>query len=73
MSVLREVEELVFQFLSRNLDKEEVSELSSYELREKVDEESQEEIRYEIWRTFLFHEIDWGYLLDRLREEKGVD
>ena len=74
MSALRETEELIYRFLFRKLDKEEVREIvNRWELQDKVDEETQEEIRYEIWRNILFQQVRWELLLDRLRDEKETD
>jgi hypothetical protein len=74
MSALRETEELIYRFLFRKLDKDEVREIvNRWELQDKVDEETQEEIRYEIWRSILFQQVRWELLLDRLREEKECD
>lgn len=74
MSALKETEELIYRFLFRKLDKEAVKEIANrWELQDKVDEETQEEIRYEIWRSILFQQVRWEYLLDRLRDEKGAD
>lgn len=74
MSALRETEELIYRFLFRKLDKEEVREIvNRWELQDKVDEETQEEIRYDVWRNILFQQVRWEYLLDRLREEKETD
>ena len=74
MSALRETEELIYRFLFRKLDKEEVREIvNRWELQDKVDEETQEEIRYEVWRNILFQQVRWELLLDRLRDEKETD
>ena len=74
MSALKETEELIYRFLFQKLDKEAVRDIvNRWELQDKVDEETQEEIRYEIWRSILFQQVRWEYLLDRLRDEKGAD
>jgi hypothetical protein len=74
MSALRETEELIYRFLYRKLDKEEVREIvNRWELQNKVDEETQEEIRYDVWRNILFQQVRWELLLDRLRDEKETN
>lgn len=74
MSALRETEDLIYRFLCKKLDKEEVRDIvNRWELQDKVDEETQEEIRYEVWRSILFQQVRWEYLLDRLREAKECD
>jgi hypothetical protein len=67
------MEDLIYRFLTKTLDREEVKEIvNRWELQDKVDEETQEEIRYEIWAT-LWSQVRWEYMLQRLRDEKMVD
>lgn len=74
MSALRETEDLIYRFLCKKLDKQEVRDIvSRWELQDKLDEETQEEIRYHVWRSILFQQVRWEYLLDRLKEEKECD
>jgi len=73
MSALREMEDLVYRFLVKSLDRDEVKEIvNRWELQDKVDEETQEEIRYEVWRM-LWSQVRWEYLLQKLRDEKHAD
>ncbi len=67
------MEDLIYRFLTKSLEREEVKEIvNRWELQDKVDEETQEEIRYEIW-SMLWSQVRWEYLLQRLREDKMVD
>ena len=73
MSALREMEDLIYRFLEKTLEREDVKEIvNRWELQDKVDEETQEEIRHQIW-TLLWSQVRWEYLLQRLREDKNAD
>ena len=73
MSALVEAEQLIYRFFVKTLEREEVKEVvNRWELQDKLDEETESEIRDQVWRG-LMEQVRWEYLLQRLREDKNAD
>ena len=73
MSALVEAEQLIYRFFVKTLDRTEVKEVvNRWELQDKLDEETESEIRDQVWRG-LMEQVRWEYLLQRLREDKNAD
>lgn len=62
-------EQLVYAFLKKKLDWEDLKDIyTQYQLENEVDEETRDEIL-----SYLWSQIRWGYLLQKLRDEKMED
>jgi hypothetical protein len=63
------LEELIYKFLSNTLNDEEKRTLTNgYEAEKHIDEESEEEMRQEVW-NYVFRNVVWASIITRLREE----
>jgi hypothetical protein len=73
MSALLEAEHLIYRFFVKTLDRDQVKEIvNRWELEDKLDEETQDEISHQIWRLVL-GQVRWEYLLQKLRDDKHAD
>jgi hypothetical protein len=73
MSALMEAEHLIYRFFVKTLDRKEVKEIvNRWELEDKLDEETQDEISHQVWRLVL-SQVRWEYLLQKLRDDKDAD
>lgn len=63
------LEELIYKFLSKSLtDKEKRDLTTGYEAEKYIDEETEDEMRYEIW-NYVFRNVLWAAVIGRLRNE----
>ena len=73
MSALVEAEHLIYRFFVKTLDRKEVKEIvNRWELQDKLDEETEDEISHQVWRLVL-GQVRWEYLLQKLRDDKDAD
>jgi hypothetical protein len=69
MSATKHLEELMYSFLSKRLTDREKRELGSkYDVERHIDEETEEEMRWEIYQ-FVKDRVFWTSLLGRLHQE----
>lgn len=72
MSVLLTAEDCVCLFL-RGLDFEDLKQMTSgRDVENKIDEETIEEIKYQVWRI-LEDQIRWDRLLQKVKDELGLN
>jgi len=63
------LEELIYKFLSKSLtDKEKRDLTTGYDAEKYIDEETEDEMRQEIW-NYVFRNVLWAAVLVRLRNE----
>lgn len=63
------LEELIYKFLSKSLtDKEKRDLTTGYDAEKYIDEETEDEMRQEIW-NYVFRNVLWAAILVRLRDE----
>ena len=69
MSATKYLEELIYKFLTRRLTDAQKRELDTgYDADKYIDEETEEEMRQEIFR-FVKSRVLWGAITSRLRDE----
>jgi predicted peptidase len=62
-------EELIYSFLRRRLDRKEKLELhTGYDAERHIDEETEEEIRYELYK-YMKSRVTWYKIIQRLHDE----
>jgi len=73
MSATKYLEELIYKFLTHRLTDDQKKNLSSrYDTERHIDEEAEDEMRYEMFR-FLMDSVAWYSVINRLRDEVEDD
>lgn len=63
------LEELIYSFLHKHLSRKEKLELhSGYDAERHIDEETEDEMRYELYK-YLKQKVTWYRIIQRLRDE----
>ena len=63
------LEELIYSFLRKHLSKKEKLELhSGYDAERHIDEETEDEMRYELYK-YLKQKVTWHRIIQRLHDE----
>ena len=67
------LEELIYSFLRKQLSKKEKLELhSGYDAERHIDEETEDEMRYELYK-YLKQKVVWYRIIERLQQEVQDD
>jgi len=67
------LEELIYSFLRKHLSRKEKLELySGYDAERHIDEETEDEMRYELYK-YLKQKVAWYKIISRLRDEAQED
>jgi len=73
MSASKHLEDLLYALLSRKLTDQEKRDLTSkYDVERHIDEETEEELRWEVYR-FVKDKVFWTALLGRLHQDVPED
>lgn len=73
MSATKYLEELIYKFLTKRLTDAEKRNLDTgYDADKYIDEETEDEMRYEIF-DFVKSRVLWGLITSRLRDEATAD
>ena len=67
------LEELIYSFLRRHLDRKEKLELhSGYDALRHIDEETEEEMRYELY-NYMKSRVVWHKIIKRLHDDADAE
>jgi hypothetical protein len=62
------LEDMIVQFLEKKLTDDEKKQIhSAYDCEKEIDEESEEEMRYELYK-YVLNNIRWWKVIDRIKQ-----